>query len=89
MRKIRKVFLFVLLSTVLILQPASLARAENNWVVGNLVGLCAGTEIRVGSGDQYPVHTIVPEDNWTVKVIGGPRIVNGETWWDTMSLTVI
>lgn len=83
MHKIEKKFIFVLLAIVLILQPASLAQAGNNWAIGNLVGLCAGTEIHVGSGDQYPVHTVVPEDNWTVKVIDGPRIVNGETWWDT------
>src|SRR5207247_2360173 len=51
--------------------------------VGNLVGLCNGTQIRVGSGFSYAVTTVVPQDNWTVKIIGGPRVVSGQTWWNT------
>jgi len=62
---------------------ALLATPSNDWAVGNIVLLCEGTEIHEGSGDEYPVHTVVPEDDWAVKVIGGPRIVSGETWWDT------
>jgi hypothetical protein len=58
-------------------------KAANYWAKGNLVGLCAGTKIHQGPGDSYPVHTIVPENNWTVKVIDGPRSANGQTWWDT------
>lgn len=62
-------------------RPAS---AEGNvWAVGNLVGLCKYTEIRTGPGTGYYVHTTVPEDNWTVKVIDGPRIIQGQVWWDT------
>lgn len=58
------------------------ARADE-WGVGNIVGLCRGTEIREGPGFGYRVHTIVPEDNWAVKIIDGPRYVDGEEWWDT------
>lgn len=61
-----------------IVQPAG-----NVWAVGNLVGQCKDTQIRTGPGSAYYVHTIVPEDNWTVKVIDGPRIVQGQVWWDT------
>jgi hypothetical protein len=57
--------------------------SANDWRPGNIVGLCKGTEIRVGSGFGYRVHTIVPEDNWAVKIIGGPRYADGEEWWDT------
>jgi len=28
-------------------------------------------------------HTHVPEDNWAVMVIDGPRIADGAIWWDT------
>ena len=65
---------------------AILAFAErstaNTWAVGNTFGLCQGAEIRIGSGFDYSVHTIVPEDNWLVMVIDGPRYIDGETWWD-------
>lgn len=54
----------------------------NTWEIGSTVGLCSGTEIREGSGFNYSVHTIVPEDNWTVVVIDGPRYVDGKAWWD-------
>lgn len=57
--------------------------AENNWAVGNLVGLCANTKIYYGPANSYGWHTNVPENNWTVKVIGGPLSADGETWWDT------
>jgi RHS repeat-associated protein len=55
--------------------------SSNNWTVGNIVHLCAGTEIREGSGFGYSVHTIVPENDWAVKVIDGPRFIDGEVWW--------
>ncbi len=57
--------------------------AGNVWAVGNLVGLCEGTQIRTGPGSWYYAHTPVPENNWTVRVIDGPRIVAGQVWWDT------
>ena len=55
----------------------------DDWAIGNIVGLCRGTEIREGPGFGYRVHTIVPEDNWAVKIIDGPRYADGEEWWDT------
>lgn len=57
------------------------AQTTDSWAVGNLIGLNCGTEIRTGPGLE--VHTIVPEDNWTVMIIGGPRLEGGQTWWDT------
>lgn len=51
------------------------------WVVGEIVGLCEGTEIRHGPG--LAVHTVVPENDWAVMVINGPRIFDGQVWWDT------
>ena len=58
------------------------ARADG-WAIGNIVGLCRGTEIREGPGFGYRVHTIVPENDWAVKIIDGPRYADGEEWWDT------
>lgn len=64
------------------LVPA-LAQYPGDWIIGNIVGLNCGTLIREGPGDTYTAHTTVPEDNWTVMVIGGPRLVDGQVWWDT------
>ena len=69
-----------LASTMLGVQRAS---AGNNWAIGNIVGLCQGTHIRTGPGYKYSYHTIVPENNWAVKVINGPYHADGQTWWDT------
>jgi surface antigen len=55
----------------------------DGWAIGNIVGLCKGTEIREGPGFGYRVHTIVPENDWAVKIIDGPRYADGEEWWDT------
>lgn len=52
------------------------------WSVGNRVGLAAGAEIRSGSGNNFGVHTRVPENDWLVDIVGGPRQVNGGTWYD-------
>ena len=60
-----------------------MAAAQNTWAVGQIVGLCKGTHIRHGPGYSYDYHTIVPENDWAVKVIDGPRVVDGKTWWDT------
>ena len=60
----------------------SAAQAQAVWQVGALVGLRAGTCIREGPGFAYRAHTRVPEDNWTVMVIDGPRFADGHTWWD-------
>jgi hypothetical protein len=50
--------------------------------VGARVGLCAGAQIRSGSGFSYPTHTIVPENNWQIEIIDGRRNSNGVTWWN-------
>lgn len=52
------------------------------WQVGARVGLCAGAQIRSGSGFSYPTHTIAPENNWQVEIIDGPRKNDGVTWWN-------
>ena len=69
---IRKVVTIALtLAIALTALPAKHAMASNYWAVGSLVGLSAGTKIRQGPGLSYSAHTTVPENNWTVKVIGG------------------
>ncbi len=72
----------LLIALVLSALVVSSVQADD-WVVGNIVGLCRGTEIREGPGFGYRVHTVVPEDNWAVKIIDGPRYADGEEWWDT------
>lgn len=62
--------------------PPQTEPINNSWGMGNTVGLCLGTQIRVGSGLQYSVHTVVPVNNWPVTVIDGPRYADGYTWWD-------
>ncbi len=62
---------------------APAASAQGGWRVGDIVGLRAGTCIRVGPGFGYRAHTRVPEDDWAVKVIDGPRGADGLTWFDT------
>jgi hypothetical protein len=66
----------------LILIPAMVG-AQEGWQVGSIVGLRAGTCIREGPGFSYRAHTRVPEDNWAVMVIDGPRRADGRIWWDT------
>ena len=58
------------------------------WSVGQRVLLKKGAEIRQGSGSTYAIHTIVPEDNWPVDVIGGPRCIDGYDWWDISRTTI-
>lgn len=76
---------FVLwLAVVILWLPTLPATAADDWRVGGLVGLHAGTCIREGPGLSFRAHTTVPEDNWTVQVINGPRSGNeGKTWYDT------
>lgn len=57
--------------------------AKNDWKIGNIVVLCQGTQIRQGPGLGYCYHTIVPENDWAVKVINGPKLRDGRTWYDT------
>jgi len=56
---------------------------QEDWQVGRIVGLRAGVCIREGPGVAYRAHTRVPEDNWAVMVIDGPRMADGAIWWDT------
>ncbi|MFZ5911388.1 MAG: hypothetical protein ACOYYU_15355 [Chloroflexota bacterium] len=58
------------------------APPDSDWYVGARVDLCAGAQIRTGSGFSYPTRTIVPENNWQVDIIDGPRNSNGVTWWN-------
>lgn len=62
----------------------SMTQAQSDgWERGKLIGLRAGTCIREGPGLNYRAHTRVPENDWTVMVIDGPRQANGKTWYDT------
>lgn len=74
-----------LIAAIFILYALTLphAFAQGGWSRGQLVGLRAGTCIREGPGLGYRAHTRVPEDNWTVMVIDGPRAADGRIWWDT------
>ncbi len=56
---------------------------QEDWQVGRMVGLRAGVCIREGPGTAYRAHTQVPEDNWAVMVIDGPRVADDAIWWDT------
>ena len=80
MKKLWRILALGVPLLVVLALPGQVA-AANNWAVGNTVGLCAGTDIRTGSGFGFPVHTVVPEDNWVVVVIDGPRFIDG-AWWD-------
>ncbi len=62
---------------------SSVSAQDADWARGNIVGLRAGTCIREGPGFGYRAHTRVPEDNWAVMVIDGPRQADGRIWWDT------
>ncbi len=59
------------------------AQGETEWRQGAIVSLRAGVCIREGPGTAYRAHTQVPEDNWAVMVIDGPRVADGAIWWDT------
>ena len=63
------------------IQPTP-AFACYNWSVGQRVGLKRSAEIREGPGVGFRAHTNVPEDNWLVDIIGGPRSADGQEWWD-------
>lgn len=57
---------------------AHAAHQDNVWQRDRIVYLCGGTKIYPRSDTSQPPHTIVPHDDWPVRVIGGPR---GD-WWD-------
>jgi hypothetical protein len=69
--------------TITCLTSVTSVFAQAEWERGKIVGLRAGTCIREGPGLGYRAHTRVPENDWAVKVIDGPRVANGHTWWDT------
>jgi len=60
---------------IFIVPPVS----ADDWYVGKIVGLCKGTHIYSGSGENYILTVVVPEGDWQVMIIDGPR---GD-WWDT------
>jgi hypothetical protein len=72
-----------ILLLLLTINVSSVAAQTPDWNVGSLIGLRAGVCIREGPGLRYRAHTQVPEDNWTVMVIDGPRQANGRLWYDT------
>jgi hypothetical protein len=83
-KAVRAVFLLPIVLSMLLLLTGAATIQTNDWRVDNLVGLCQGTEIREGPGVNYCYHTVVPENNWTVKVIGGPITTgDGRIWYDT------
>lgn len=56
----------------------------NVWATGSNVGLSKGTQIREGPSFNFCYHTVVPENNWTVQVIGGPsKDTSGNVWYNT------
>lgn len=64
--------------------PAQAVFAQGTvWQVGEIVYLPKGTLIYEGNGFDWPINACVPEDDWAVKVIGGPRPGDGYTWYDT------
>lgn len=79
-------YLLLVLLTPLLMGAASFVPVaqSNVWVVGNNVGLSKGTQIREGPATSFCYHTVVPENNWTVQVIGGPtRDASNNVWYNT------
>jgi hypothetical protein len=80
--------LIAIILTLLTILPFNLllnvpnAYACYTWQVGQRVGLKQGAEIRHGPGFGYGIHTRVPENNWQVDIINGPRYADGQEWWD-------
>jgi len=70
-------------SLLCVVSDVASAQGEAEWKQGAIVGLRAGVCIREGPGVAYRAHTQVPEDNWAVMVIDGPRMADGAIWWDT------
>lgn len=79
-------YLLLVLLAPLLMGASSFAPLEqaNVWTTGNNVGLSKGTQIREGPSFSFCYHTIVPENNWTVQVIGGPTTdASGNVWYNT------
>lgn len=62
-------------------EGVALAQIDNNWQVGNTVYLGQSTQIRQGPGVDFCYNTIVPENDWAVKVLAGPALADGRTWY--------
>jgi hypothetical protein len=73
--------LIAVLSLCILSKPAW--AQQEDWQAGWIVGPCAGVRTREEPGTAYRAHTQVPEDNWAVTVIDGPRMADGSIWWDT------
>ena len=81
---VRCLVLLLLAGPGLLVSASGIAQTpDNDWQVGNTVYLARGTQIRQGPGLDFCYHTIVPENDWAVKVTGGPRFEDGRTWYDT------
>lgn len=55
------------------------------WASGSRVCLAKGTRIYYGPTPDLNTnyHTVVPVDNWEVRVMGGSQCKYGWEWWDT------
>ena len=73
----------VTVCTLILAHRGGPLHAQGEWRVGDLVGLREGVCIREGPGLGYRAHTRVPEDDWTVRIIDGPRSADGKMWYDT------
>ncbi|MEP6775692.1 MAG: hypothetical protein ABJA50_08860 [Chloroflexota bacterium] len=79
-------YLLLVLLAPLLMGASSFAPLEqaNVWAKGSNVGLSKGTQIRQGPSFDSCYHTIVPENNWSVQVIGGPTTdASGNVWYNT------
>jgi surface antigen len=68
--------------------PQEPGRCRYSWVVGNQVALDAGAEIRRGPGLNFDVHTRVPQNDWLVEVLDGPRQSSDGIWFDVSRATL-
>ncbi len=82
-RLFRDLVLFVIVLACTLHVSGSSAHGQNEWQVGHIVGLREGTCIREGPGFRFRAHTRVPENDWAVQIIDGPRTADGRTWYDT------
>jgi hypothetical protein len=79
-------YLLLVLLAPLLMGASSFAPLDqtNVWAKGSNVGLSKGTQIREGPSFNFCYHTVVPENNWTVQVIGGPTTdTSGNVWYNT------
>ena len=80
------VYLLLVLLAPLLMGASTfeLFQQTNVWAKGSNVGLSKGTQIREGPSFNFCYHTVVPENNWTVQVIGGPsKDTSGNVWYNT------